>query len=38
MIDIKKSKFDLMDIVHHLTSGMKSVFTQDCSESLLVIR
>ena len=28
--EMEKGDFSKMDIVHHLTSGGKSVFTQDC--------
>ena len=38
MEDIKKSKYDRLDICHHFTSGMKSVFTQDVYDGLLLIR
>jgi acyl-CoA oxidase len=38
MKDIKKSKFELLDVVHHFTSGMKSVFTQECMDDMVLIR
>ena len=36
--DIQKQDFKNMELVHHFTSGMKSVFTQDCNDSLFLIR
>ena len=36
--DALNSDFKLLDVVHHLTSGMKSVFTQECWDSLILIR
>jgi hypothetical protein len=33
--DIKVEKFDLLDVCHHFTSGMKSVFTQTTNDGLL---
>ena len=36
--DIKQDKFDLMDELHHLTSGFKAVYTQMTMDGLLVIR
>ena len=33
--DIKVNKFDLLDELHHFTSGMKSVFSQICMDGLL---
>ena len=36
--DIKKEDYTLMDEMHHLTSGMKSVYTQTCFDGLLVLR
>ena len=38
MEEIKKENFDKMDEVHHLTSGFKSLFTQDTVDGLFVIR
>mgnify|MGYP002631518528 CR=1 FL=1 len=38
MEEIKKSKFELLDIIHHFTSGMKSVYSSDCYDGLLLIR
>ena len=32
--DIKVDKFDLLDELHHFTSGMKSVFTQTTNDGL----
>jgi acyl-CoA oxidase len=37
-LDIEKGDFKKMDLVHHLSSGGKSVFTQDCLDSLILIR
>lgn len=28
----------MLDVVHHYTSGMKSVFTQECLDGLILIR
>ena len=36
--DAENGVFDLLDIMHHYTSGMKSVFTQQCFDSLIQIR
>jgi acyl-CoA oxidase len=36
--EIKKQNFKNLDLMHHYTSGMKSVFTQDCYDMLLQIR
>ena len=36
--DIKKQDYSKMDIMHHLTAGGKSVFTQDCNDALYTIR
>ena len=38
LIDISKSKFDLLEIIHHYSSGMKSVYTDYCYYSLIQIR
>lgn len=38
MDDIKKSNFKLLDLLHHYTSGMKSVFTQDTHDGMNLIR
>lgn len=38
MEDIKEEKFELMDILHHLTSGMKAVYTQTAYDGLFIIR
>lgn len=36
--DVENKKFDLLDELHHLTSGMKSVLTQQTNDGLFVIR
>lgn len=36
--DAAKGEFGTLDIMHHYTSGMKSVFTQECYDSLILIR
>jgi hypothetical protein len=36
--DAKKGEFELLDIMHHYTSGMKSLFTQECYDNLIAIR
>jgi len=36
--NIAKGDFGMMDLMHHLTSGGKSLFTQDCNDSLYTIR
>jgi len=38
MNDIKSNNFKLLDVLHHYTSGMKAVFTQECFDSALKIR
>lgn len=35
---IKNKDFSLLDLVHHYSSGMKSVYTQDSVDSSYVIR
>jgi hypothetical protein len=35
---IDDGDFSQMDLIHHLTSGGKAVFTQDCTDALFVIR
>lgn len=35
MDDAANGKFDTLDLMHHYTSGMKSVFTQECYDSLI---
>ena len=36
--EIKKQNFKNLDLLHHYTSGMKSVYTQNVYDSLLQIR
>jgi len=36
--ELKVGKFELLDILHHLTSGMKSIYTQMCYEAMDLIR
>ena len=36
--DCKVGKFDLLDLLHHYTSGFKAVFTEQCLNGLLIIR
>ena len=36
--DSLNGEFKLLDIMHHFTSGMKSVFTQECWDSLILMR
>jgi acyl-CoA oxidase len=36
--EIKKQNFKNLDLLHHYTSGMKSVYTQNIYDSLLSIR
>lgn len=38
MQDIKNEKFDLLDELHHLTSGMKSVYSQIAQDGIFQIR
>jgi hypothetical protein len=35
---IKNDNFDLLDLMHHLTSGMKAVYTQEVFDGLINIR
>ena len=35
MADIKQDKFDILELLHHYTSGMKSVFTQQAFDGAL---
>jgi len=37
-MDIKNHKFELLDLLHHYTAGMKAVFTQDATEGGYIIR
>ena len=36
--DVKVGKFDDLEVLHHLTSGMKSAYTTICMDGLTVIR
>ena len=36
--DVFNSEFKLLDLMHHYTAGMKSVYTQECWDSLILIR
>ena len=36
--DVKRGDFSDMEIIHHLTSGMKTLFTQICYDGLQVVR
>ena len=36
--DIKTGNFKLLDLLHHYTSGMKSVYTDDTMQGMLAIR
>jgi len=38
MDDINNDNFDLLDICHHFSSGMKGVFTQDGFDGCVQIR
>ena len=38
MDEVKRHNFKLLDPLHHYTSGMKSVFTQDTMDGLYLIR
>ena len=38
MKDIKKQNFKGLDVLHHLTSGMKSVYSQETNDAQYVIR
>ena len=38
MLDIKDEKFDLLDQLHHFTSGMKSVYTQVSLDGVFTVR
>ena len=33
-----EGNFEILDQLHHLTSGMKSLYTQTCHDGLYVIR
>ena len=35
MVDIKNNDFGVLDILHHFTSGMKAVYTQECMDGAL---
>ena len=36
--EIKNQKFELLDVMHHLLSGMKSVFSQTTNDGMFAIR
>jgi acyl-CoA oxidase len=36
--DMKKGNFEALDQMHHLSSGMKSVYSQLCMDGLIIIR
>lgn len=36
--DMKNKDYSLMDLMHHYTTGGKSVFTQECQDSLYRLR
>lgn len=38
MEDVKNNDFTLLDEIHHLSSGMKAVFTQTTFEGLCTVR
>jgi len=38
LVDIKSQKFELLDQMHHFTSGFKSVFSQFTMDGILSIR
>ena len=38
MLDIKEEKFELLDQLHHFTSGMKSVYTQVSLDGIFAVR
>lgn len=38
MTEVKEGKFELLDYCHHLSSGMKSVYTQQVFDGLLLMR
>ena len=36
--DIKRGKYDDLEVMHHLSAGMKSIYSQICQDALFVIR
>jgi len=38
MEDMKKENYKGLDVLHHYLAGLKSVVTQDCTDSLYLIR
>jgi len=38
IVDVKQGKFEKMDEMHHLSSGMKSVFTQKALDGVIEMR
>ena len=36
--EIMEEKFELLDVMHHLLSGMKAVFTQITNDAMFTIR
>jgi hypothetical protein len=36
--DIKTGNFKLLDLLHHYTSGMKSIYTDDTMKGMLAVR
>lgn len=38
MEGIKNDDFELLDLMHHFTAGMKATYTQVCMDGLITIR
>jgi len=38
MADIQKQNYKGLDVLHHYLAGLKAIHTQDCTDSLYVIR
>jgi acyl-CoA oxidase len=38
LIELEEEKFDRLDFLHHLTSGFKSLFTQQAADNILIAR
>lgn len=38
LIELEQEKFDRLDFLHHMTSGFKSLFTQQSADNILIAR
>lgn len=38
MAKVEKNDFEMLDLIHHYSAGMKAIFTQDTFDSELLMR